>query len=260
MFTKWSALPPPAGEPERAGAGRHHERHMRRAPAILALVCTAHALVQPLTGRARRAVRVTAASPRVQPQPQAFLAGDSSCAVPSSNCKWLLTDGKCSPACRNVNCGFISCDCEPIPSLERPPWRLLNVSYDACPQNVQEAFVTTAVQLQPDKNPDCVGLARRELLAARKARDVLLELITENLAAGGSCDSEADARTVSDPWTKSEDMGGSQQPLLPSAWRSARRWLGERMRALRRKAAQHSPWLALASAIAIQALAVMGLV
>jgi len=55
-------------------------------------------------------------------------------------------------------------------------------------------------------------------------------------------------------------MGGSQQPLLPSAWRSARRWLGERMRALRRKAAQHSPWLALASAIAIQALAVMGLV
>ena len=81
-----------------------------------------------------------------------------------------------------------------------------------------------------------------------------------NLAAGGSCDPEADASTVSDPWTKPEDMGGSQQPLLPSAWRSARRWLGQRMRALRRKAVQHSPWLALASAIAIQALAVMGLV
>ena len=131
---------------------------------------------------------------------------------------------------------------------------------DRCPQNVQEAFVTTAVQLQPDKNPDCVGLARRELVAARKARDVLLELVTTNLAAGGSCDTEAEARTVSDPWTKLEDMGGSQQPLLPSAWRSTRRWLGERMRALRKKVVQHSPWLALAGAIAIQALAVMGLV
>ena len=55
-------------------------------------------------------------------------------------------------------------------------------------------------------------------------------------------------------------MGGSQQPLLPSAWRSTRRWLGKSMRALRKKVMQHSPWLALAGAITIQALAVMGLV
>jgi len=178
------------------------------------------------------------ASLRVQPQPKAFLAEDSRCAVrPGSDCKWVLPDGKCSPACHIVDCDFISCD-----SLERPP----------CPQNVQEAFVTTAVQLQPDKNPDCVGLARRELVAAGKARDVLMELITTNLAACGSCDSEAEVRTVLDPWTKLEDM--------PSAWRSTRRWLGERMRALRKKAVQYSPWLTLAGAIAIQALAVMGLV
>ena len=73
-----------------------------------------------------------AASLRVQPQPKAFLAEDSRCAVrTSSDCKWVLLDGKCSPACRNVDCGFISCDCEPIPSLERPPWRLLDVSYEA---------------------------------------------------------------------------------------------------------------------------------
>lgn len=198
---------------------------------------------------------------RVRPQAKAYLAEDIGCSVKTtSDCKWVLLDGKCSPACRNVDCGFISCDCESIPSLERPPWRLLDVSYESCPQAVQEAFVATAVELQPDNNPDCVGLARDELVAARKARDSLLELVTSNLAAGGSCDSEAEARADSDPWTKLEDMGGSQQPLLLGAWRSTRRWLGERMRALRKKAVQHSPWLALAGAIAIQALAVMGLV
>ena len=202
------------------------------------------------------------ASSRVQPHPKAFLSEDAVlCSVPSSgDCKWVLIDGKCSPACRNVNCGLVSCNCEPVPSLERPPWWLLDVSYESCPQNVQEAFVATAVQLQPDKNAGCVDQARHELVAARKARDVLLEFVTTNLAAGGSCDSEAEASAVSDPWTKLEDMGGSQQPLLLSAWRSTRRWLGERMRVLRKKAVQHSPWLALAGAIAIQALAVMGLV
>ena len=154
----------------------------------------------------------------------------------------------------------MSCDCESIPSLERLPWRLLDASYESCPQNVQEAFVATAVQLQPDKNADCLDRARDELVAARKARDVLLELVTTNLAAGGTCNPQAEARTVSDPWTKLEEIGGSQQPVLLSAWRSTRRWLGERMHALRKKVVQHRPWLALAGAIAIQALAVMGLV
>ena len=79
-----------------------------------------------------------AASLRVQPQPKAFLAEDSGCAVQtSSDCKWVLLDGKCSPACRNIDCGFISCDCESIPSLERTPWRLLNVSYAAYAHRVR---------------------------------------------------------------------------------------------------------------------------
>ena len=65
------------------------------------------------------------------PLPKAFVS-DRDCTLPSSlDCTWSLTKLKCSPHCRNKDCGLVSCNCELIPSLERPPWRQLNVSLDA---------------------------------------------------------------------------------------------------------------------------------
>jgi hypothetical protein len=118
--------------------------------------------------------------------------------------------------------------------------------------------VKSSVKLAPDKNRGCLKRARRELMVAREARDVMLELVTMTLASGGSCNPE-DASTP-DAWTRLENTGGRQQPLLLNAWRTTRRWVRDGVRALRAKVVQHSPWLVVAGAIAIQALAVLGLV
>ena len=73
----------------------------------------------------------TPAKVQRQPVPKAFLS-DADCSLPSElDCKWSFSQLKCSPSCRNVDCGLISCNCQLIPSLERPPWLNLNVSHDA---------------------------------------------------------------------------------------------------------------------------------
>ena len=115
----------------------------------------------------------------------------------------------------------------------------------------------STVQLQPSKNSGCLSKARRELIAQRKARDLMLELLSLNLASGGSCKPEGASSTRPDPWARLEEMGGREQPLLLSAWRATRRWLRNSMRALRAKVVRHSPWLVVAGALAIQVAAVL---
>lgn len=202
--------------------------------------------------------------------PKAFLdplpsaAANKACSLTQEDeCRWSYSHGSCSPAgpCHNVDCGLITCSCELTVSSSRPPWRLLNVSSAACPENIRDAFATTSVRLIPMQNQGCVERARNELNVVRQARDTMLGLVDLNLAFGGSCDPwEGSPSPAGDTWTRLEEMGGGKQPVLLRAWRSARRWVGDLARTLRAKVLPHSRLLLVLGAVVIQSLAVVGVV
>lgn len=60
----------------------------------------------------------------------------------------------------------------------RPPWEILNLDYSTAlnATAVREAFLATADLLHPDRNVACLGWARSEFIAARRAHDTLLAL------------------------------------------------------------------------------------
>ena len=89
----------------------------------------------------------------------------------------------------------------------------------------------------------------------------MLGLVNLNLALGGSCDPwEGSPSPAGDAWTRLEEMGGTNQPILLRAWRSTRRWAGNLARSLQAKVLPHSRWLLLLGAVVIQSLAVIGVV
>ena len=219
------------------------------------------------------ATPVKTASLRTMP-PKAFIglppssaaAADGTCGLTQEHeCRWSYSHGSCSPGgpCHNVDCGLITCSCELTVSSSRPPWRLLDVSSAACPENIDDAFKTTSLRLNPEKNQGCAERARSELQVVRQARDTMLGLVNLNLALGGSCDpweGSPSPAGVKDAWTRLEEMGGVSQPALLRAWRSARRWAGNLARSLQAKVLPHSRWLLLLGAVVIQSLAVVGVV
>lgn len=194
----------------------------------------------------------------------------SGCALPDkSDCRWSPYRATCNPigadfACRNVECGLVSCDCQLTPSHSRPPWRLLSLSSAACPDAIHDAFENQSMRLQPKNNPECIRRAQQELRAVKHARDSMLGLVHFNLAMGGTCDPTASqtAPAGGDPWSHIEEMGGGQQPLLVSAWRATRQWIRSSVRTMRAKVTKvlkHSPWLVMVGAVVIQGLAMAGI-
>ena len=135
------------------------------------------------------------------------------------------------------------------------------MSSSACPENIREAYKARFESLQPDENTGCLELARRELYAVRSARDSMMGFVNLNLAMGGTCDPlERSHSPTSDAWTRLEEMGGVHQPVLLSAWRTARRWLTRSVHSLRATLVKYCPFLVMLGAVAIQASAMVGFV
>mmetsp|Transcript_9994 Transcript_9994/g.21683 ORF Transcript_9994/g.21683 Transcript_9994/m.21683 type:complete len:262 (-) Transcript_9994:447-1232(-) len=162
-------------------------------------------------------------------QAQNAASAPAACAVlQDSDCSWAWQAGACmtltqqKSLCLAASCGFFSCECERTPPSLLPPWTVLNISAQACPDEVKSAFIEHALRLHPNHNPGCPRLASREFVAALRARDAMLSIAPwmqhGQCDAMGDGDSSAGYKEEGDDGTETGPIGG-RAPVVQHAWK-----------------------------------------